>query len=199
MKKTIILIILAMLLSSAIAASPQISQPNNPSGDIEQNRQELLKKWGTTDLIQPKQVIQKAEALFSKPLEEQTVKELEAMGYEANRATNFVGFIQEEYAHYYRDNYRYDFVQSKVAPFCDGYTKLKNRLIDFRNQAFFNLGIKYKNAGNNVAAFFYFYDAFRLSSFTEENGEHKGMRYKAEQEMKKLLDINELESFIYWK
>jgi hypothetical protein len=53
--------------------------------------------------------------------------------------------------------------------------------------------------GDEVTAFFLFRDAYRLSSFTEDEGDHKGIRYLAEIEMKKLLGLQDIDTFIYWK
>jgi hypothetical protein len=61
------------------------------------------------------------------------------------------------------------------------------------------LGLKHKKAGNEVQAFFYFRDALRLSSFTEPEGDHKGIRYQAENQMKELLGVKDVKTFVYWK
>lgn len=188
---------------SAGAESPsettQAQEESTEKSEIEAQREELLAKWGAAGLPQPLQIDEAAQELLALPLEEQSVEALTELAEEANRAANFVNFIFEEYAEYHRDNYRYDFVQEKVAPFHDAYVDLSNRLKGRRNQAFFNLGLKHKAQGNQMAAFFFFRDAFRLSSFTEDGGDHKGLRYQAEVEMKQLLGIDHLGSFVYWQ
>ena len=167
--------------------------------DVEKLRIELVKKWGEDGLVKPYDIRKKAKVLFSKPLEEQTISELKKVAKSSNTAANLVEFILEEYEDYYRDNYKYDFVQTKVAPFHDKYVELSNELKGYRNKAYFNLGKKLKAKGKSLAALFYFRDAYRLSSFTESEGDHKGMRYNAERELKALLGIDDIPSFIYWQ
>jgi hypothetical protein len=166
------------------------------SEDIETARIEMQKRWGTEGLVKPATVDAMAEAIFKLPISEQPGEQL---AKQANAAANYVGAILEEYASYYRENYKYDFVQSKVAPFHDAYVRLTNRLKDHRNQAYFNLGVKAAARGDDLAAFLFFRDAYRLSTFTEDEGDHKGMRYMAELEMKKLLGIEDMGTFTYWQ
>ncbi|MBT5503065.1 hypothetical protein HOK15_02540 [Candidatus Falkowbacteria bacterium] len=167
--------------------------------DYEKARLEQIKKWGGEGIPKPEKVAADAKSLFSKPLAEQTEEELKKMAKTANISANFVGYILEEYSSYYSDNYRYDFIQEKVGPYHDKYVQLSNDLKDYRNKAYFNLGKKMKESGKELEAFFYYKDAFSLASFTESEGEHKGMRYLAEQEMKALMGISEMGSFVYWK
>ncbi|MEM7791170.1 MAG: hypothetical protein AAF546_07205 [Verrucomicrobiota bacterium] len=183
------LLVLAFTLTTCFAAD----------SDVEKLRDEQIKKWGTATIPKPKVIAETAKSYLEKPLEEQKLTELKTIAEDANRAANYVDFIFEEYAEYYRDNYRYDFVQEKVAPYHDNYVRLVNQLKDYRNKAYFNIGKKLAEEGNEVEAFFYFRDAFRLSTFTEDSGDHKGIRYMAEQEMKKMMEIESIESFLYWK
>lgn len=187
-------IAVAVTLALALATGSALADE-----EIEKLRQEQIEKWGTDELVQPMEVEAKARDLLQRPLEQQSVLELEELAKQANAAANFVGFILSEYQDYYRDNYKYDFVQKKVAPHHDSYVQLSNRFKDYRNQAYFNLGKKAAAAGDRLKAFFYFRDAFRLSSFTDDSGDHKGMRYQAEIEMKRLLGVEDLSSFVYWK
>ncbi len=69
----------------------------------------------------------------------------------------------------------------------------------YRNRAYFNVGKKAADRGDEITAFFYYRDAFRLSPFDEETGDHKGIRYYAEIQMKKLLGIEDVSTFLYWK
>ncbi len=167
--------------------------------DIKSLREEQISKLGTGSIPRIEEVINEANSYLSLPIERQTIEELEKLAEKTNRASNFMDFILEEYRDYYSDNYRYEFVQEKVAPFHDQYLIISNKLRSFRNEAYFNIGTLYKEAGDYILAFFYFRDAFRLSSFTESEGDHKGMRYIAEIELKKLLGIEELGTFLYWK
>ena len=64
--------------------------------------------------------------------------------------------ILNEYQDYRRDNYRYDFVVKKLAPFHDAYVELSNRMKSYRNQAYFNLGRKAAERGDEIAAFDWF-------------------------------------------
>ena len=169
------------------------------SEDIEATRSKLQKHWGADGLSKPRDVDTQAKKILDLPLAEQNDDDLRRLAKQANAAANYVGFILEEYQEYYRDKYRYDFIREKVAPFHDAYVQLTNRLKAYRDQAYFNLGKKAAQRGDEVMAFFLFRDAYRLSPFTEEQGDHKGMRYQAELEIKKLLGLEEIDTFIYWK
>jgi hypothetical protein len=194
MKFKMILIFAAILL--VVASSFSFAGENE---DIEKLREEQLRKWGTEGILKPKKVTKEIESYLGKPLNKQSVKDLKLLAKQANTAAKLVGFVLEKYSAYYRDNYKYDFVQEKVAPFHDKYVYLSNGLIDYRNQAYFNLGLLTLANGKEVEAFFYFKDAYRLSSFTASPESPKGMRYKAEQEMKKILAIEDIPSFLHWK
>jgi hypothetical protein len=187
--------IFLMLLSSPFSLSAQDAS----SEDIEAGRKLMLSRWGIDGLVQPNEVEVKAKEILGKPLAEQSEKSLQEVAKQANSAANFVGFILEEYQDYHRENYRYEFVQTKVTPFHDGYVAVSNRLKGYRNQAYYNLGKKAAERGDKVTAFFYFRDAFRLSQFTKSEGDHKGMRYLAELELKKLLGIESIGTYLYWQ
>ena len=101
--------------------------------DVENLRAEQIKKWGDTSIPKPKDIALKAKAVLDKPIENQSISELKNIE-QSNKAANYVGFILDDYASYYRDNYQYDFVQEKVAPFHNAYIKLSNELKDYRNQ-----------------------------------------------------------------
>jgi hypothetical protein len=193
--RSLLLLACALLFCAPLQVPPQEAK----SEDIEAARSEMLKRWGVDGLVKPKDVEVKATALLARPLVEQPDDQLTVLAQQANAAANYVGYILDEYEDYYSANYRYDFVQAKVAPSHDAYVQLSNRLKAFRNQAYFNLGKKAAERGDETTAFFMFRDAFRLSSFTEEAGDHKGMRYQAENEMKRLLGLEGMESFTYWK
>jgi len=187
------------LMTVLFFAPPPVRAEDPKTEDIEAARTEMLKRWNVNGLAKPAEVDAIANALLVRPLAEQSDDELLKLAKHANAAANFVGFILEEYERYYRDNYRYDFVQTKVAPFHDAYVALSNRLKDYRNRAYFNLGRKAAERGDEMAAFFYFRDAYRLSTFTEAEGDHKGMRYQAEMEMKRLLGLDSMGTFTFWK
>ena len=180
-------------------SSSFIFSQDKEDSDFKALRDEQIKKWGISEVPDVKSITERSEQFFSRSLDKQTIKELEEIAEETNRAANFVDFIYTGYKNYYSDNYRYEFVQEKVAPFHDEYVIIANKLKGFRNQSYFNLGVKYMSEGNNMTAFFYFRDSYRLSPFTESEGNHKGLRYKSEIEMKKLLGIEDLGTFIYWR
>lgn len=190
--------VLALLSVLFCCPLPVLAQDAS-SEDIEAARSEMLKRWGVDGLVKPNEVEHKAKKILDRPLAEQADDELLELAEQANAAANFVGFILEEYQEYYRDNYQYDFVQEKVAPFHDAYVGLSNRLKSYRNRAYFNLGKKAVQRGDEMTAFLLFRDAYRLSRFTKYDGDHKGMRYLAEIEMKKLLGMKKIGTFIYWR
>ena len=185
-----------MLLACAVHVH---AQDVSAEEDVETARAELLKRWETDGLVKPRDVDAMAKSIFDRPLAEQAEEDLVALAKQANAAANFVGHILNEYQDYRRDNYRYDFVVEKLAPFHDAYVELSNRMKSYRNQVYFNLGRKAAERGDEIAAFFYFRDAYRLSTFTEGQATREGMRYRSEIEMKKLLGIEQLGTFVFWK
>lgn len=204
--------VLTLLLTVPACGSPQESVPGENSevapvptntsarrSEIDSERQALVAKWGGSQVPQATEVLERSRAVLTKPLAEQTLDELTTAAEEANRAANFVGFIAEEYESYHRDNFRYEFVKEKVAPYHDAYVNLANQLKGCRNTAYLHLGLKKVDSGDHLTAFFYFRDAYRLSSFTETEGDHRGVRVRAELEMKKLMGIPELGTFIDWR
>jgi len=193
--KSALLTLIILLLFPPVQAHAQ----DAPSENIEAARSEMLKRLGVDGLVKPADVEAKAKVLLGRPLAEQPNDELRDLAKQANAAANFVGVILEEYRQYYRDTYEYDFVRKKVTPFHDAYAALSNRLKSYRNQAYFNLGKKAAERGEEITAFFYFRDAFRLSAFADDHGDHKGMRYKAELEMKRLLGLGGMGTFVYWR
>lgn len=206
--KNVIIIIFSVILCLAVsgyqdftgALAQQKAKDDSDSATIESLRKKMLKRWGGKGLGDNKELETEAKSLLAKPIESQTFVELAAMAEEANKIANLVGYILEEYNDYYRENYKYDFIQKKVAPYHDAYIRVANKFKGYRNQAYFNLGMKSKAAGNSVAAFFYFRDAFRLSNFVDSSAPGgKGMRYKAEIEMKALLGLQNLRTFITWQ
>ncbi|MCY4499423.1 MAG: hypothetical protein OXC14_19335 [Rhodospirillaceae bacterium] len=166
--------------------------------DIEASRSQMLERWGVDGLLKPSDVEALAKNILGRPLADQNEEDLRELAQKANTAANFVGFILEEYRDFYRDNYSNDFIQEKVAPFHNAYVRLSNDLKSYRNQAYFNLGKKAAEGGEEVMALFLFRDAYRLSRFTEDEGDHKGMRYRAELEIKKLLGLEGMDTFIHW-
>lgn len=204
MKKAII-IFFSVILCLAVswyqdftrALAQQEAKDNSDPSTIESLRKQMLKRWGGKGLGDSKKLETKARTLLAKPIESQTFVELEAMAEEANKIANLVGYIFEEYSDYYRENYSNKRIQYKVRPYHNAHLRVANKFKGYRNQAFFNLGMKSKVAGNSIAAFFYFRDAFRLSNFVDSSAPGgKGVRYKAEIEMKAILGLQDLDTFI---
>lgn len=189
--------VVTIVLSVSISAWAEETETDD--ANIDTYRETQIKRWDVTGIVTPKSVTEEAEKLFSLPLQDQSVDDLQQLAKKANAAANYVGLILDEYRAYYRENYRYEFIQRAVAPHHDSYVKISNKMKDFRNQAYFNLGKKHVNEGELLAALFYFRDAYRLSNFDDDR-KRQGMRYKAEQEMKKLLGIEgDASSFVHWQ
>ena len=67
-----------------------------------------------------------------------------------------------------------------------------NALKDVRNEIYIRLGdMSYEN-GDKLEAFMYYRDAYRLSTFRSGIN---GVRYRAEQKMKEILGLTEVESY----
>ncbi len=167
--------------------------------NIETLREQQIERWDVTGIVTPKSVTERAEKLFSLPVEKQSVKDLELLAKKANAAANYVTLILDEYKEYYSDNYQYESIQRRVVPYHDAYADLFNKMANYRNKAYFNLGKKYVKKNEPLVALFYFRDAYRLSKF-DDVLRKKGLRYMAEYEMKKLLGIEkDIDSFVHWR
>lgn len=184
----------------ALACTSVLAQDTEDLLAIEENRQKTLENFDITEIPDLNRIRSVASKLFALPTEKQNVEDLTNLSIEANRAANLISYISEEYNDEYRENYRYEFIQVKLAKPHDEYVKMSNEFIDIRNQIYFNLGTIYKNRGETVKSFLYFNDAFRLSRFDcETKRPDDCMRWKAEQEMKRLLGIEQIESYVTWQ
>ena len=167
--------------------------------DIDKKREEERRKLGS---ILPKQdqVRQNAKMIFSKPLSEQSEEELRSIAKRSNIYANLVNYILKGYNDYYRESYRYDFVLKRVAGPKNEYEKIKNEFLGIRNQAYFNLGLKAKSAGKPFEALLNFRDAFRLTYFDcgKKQPKEKCMRWKAEQELQKMLGLSSIRAYVTW-
>ena len=192
-----IVVLLAAILVVVSSPTPAPAQDTKAEG-IEAARSEMLKRWGVDGLVKPNDVEVTAKTLLSRPLAEQPEDQLRELAKQANAAANLVGFIHEKYESFYRKYFKLAFVREKVDPILTTYVVLINRLKSYRNQAYFNLGKKAADRGDEMTAFFMFRDAYRLSSFTRgKEGDKKGMRSRAEIEMKKLLGLEDIGTYIY--
>lgn len=191
-------LLLTVVIAALCVVSMQLRADEKEADDqnIESFREKQIERWNDTGIVTPKSVTEYATKIFSLPVGQQRIKDLKLLAEKANAASNYVGLILDEYANYYRENYRYESIQEKVAPFHDAYAKISNDMKDYRNRAYFNLGKKHLAKNELITSLFYFRDAYRLSAFNDRAG-RSGMRYMAEQEMKKLLGIeNEVKSFV---
>lgn len=167
---------------------------------VDEKREKDLKELGTI-IPNPEKLRTLAETIFSKTLAAQKIKNLQMLAKQTNRYVNMVGYIKGEYDSYNRENYQYKFVKTALAPARNAYIEISNEFKTFRNKAYFNLGLKLKSKGNKIRALLYFRDAFRLSTFSCEKGlpPQNCMRWRAEEEMQKLLGLEKVRSYVTWQ
>ena len=192
---------LIVLLSLTASVSSAEEEPAKKPPSIEEQREEALKEYSDSNFPDPEKVRSYSKTVLSKSLNEQTKEELVDVARQANHVANLIGFLQEEYGSYHRENFRYEFIQEKVATPHDAYIKVMNEFKDYRNQAYFNLGAQAKESGDLATAFFYYRDAYRLSEFDCGPGKaaQTCMRWLAEQELQKLLGLSSIKSYVSWK
>ena len=142
-----------------------------------------------------------AKEIFSKPISDQDADVLQSLAKQSNSYANMVNFIKDEYDDFRRENYSYDFVLEKLNPSLGHYARIVNEFLAIRNRAYFNLGMKAKETGNNVPALLWFRDAYRLSSFEcgKDQARETCMRWKAEQELQKLLGLSAVKAYVTWQ
>lgn len=168
--------------------------------DIDEQRAAALEKL-ESDVPNPDRIRGIAQETFSKSISDQDIDVLKSLAKQSNSYANMINFIKDEYDNFRRENYRYDFVLKKIDLSLDQYTRIVNEFLAIRNQAYFNLGMKAKEAGNNVPALLWFRDAFRLSSFDCGKNEAREtcMRWRAEQEIQNLLGISSIRAYVTWQ
>lgn len=168
--------------------------------DIDEQRAATLEKL-ESDVPDPDGIRKIAKETFSKPISDQDTDVLQSLAKQANSYANMVNFIKDEYDDFRRENYSYDFVLEKLSPSLGHYTRIVNEFLTIRNQAYFNLGMKAKEAGDNVPALLWFRDAFRLSSFDcgKSQARETCMRWKAEQEIQNLLGLSSIKAYVTWQ
>ena len=168
--------------------------------DIDEQRAAMLEKL-ESDVPDPDGIRRIAKEVFSKPIPDQDMDVLQSLAKQSNSYANMVNFIKDEYDDFRRESYRYDFILEKLSPSLGQYTRIVNEFLAIRNQAYFNLGLKAKEAGNNVSALVWFRDAFRLSSFDcgKNQARETCMRWKAEREIQGLLGLSSIKSYVSWQ
>lgn len=159
--------------------------------NVDKERQEEIKKWeksgiGDVNLI----LIETTEILNDMEASEKNL--LEAAN-KANSAANYVSYLQEEYADAYREYSRYDWITEKIIPAHDAYVGKANSLKNVRNEIYIRLGDISASKGKQVEAFMFYRDAYRLSTF--RGAGVAGVRYRAEQKMKEIIGLSEIESY----
>ena len=174
-----------------------VAQERANTLSLEQERQATLEEFDTTELPDLDVVRAVATRLFALPLEQQDEEKLRKLSKEANRVANLIDYIYDEYNDYYREIYEYQRVREKVRVPAAEYGGIIDEFKIIRNQAYFNLGALSRDNGRTIEAFLYFKDAFRLSSFECGDGEAKTcMRWKAEQELQKLLGLSHIKAYV---
>jgi hypothetical protein len=166
---------------------------------LDDERTKQLEELGVL-LPNPDAIREAAREEFAKPLDQQSTENLENIARDANKYANLISKISDEYNDYIRENSRYDFVIKEVqrAPVVEKYLELDSEFKGIRNMAYLNLGKIALREEKEMKAFLLFNDAYRLSVFSCAEGKEDCVRYEAEQQMKKLLNI-EGESYIHWQ
>lgn len=166
---------------------------------LDDERTKQLEELGVL-LPNPTAIRAAAAEEFAKPISGQDAERLEDLAGDANKYSNLVSKITDEYNDYLRENSRYDFVTEEVkrAPVVKSLLALDSEFKGIRNRAYLNMGILAMESGRQMEAFLLFNDAFRLSVFGCNDGVENCVRYEAEQHMKTLLGV-EGESYIYWQ
>lgn len=126
--------------------------------------------------------------------------ELEKLANDANIYTNLVNKLASQYEAGFRDKTRYEFIQEDLSPALSKYQEVRNEFIDIRNRAYFNLGVISEKNGDLFSAFFYYNDAYRLSTFDCPSDDSSAtaescMRLAAENKMKNILNLK-IDSYV---
>lgn len=172
-------------------SKPATAEVAKPSDPIEAERAKMLDSMAGL-LLKPDDVLKAVDEKGD--LKKAADAELASLAVDCNRAANLIGVILSEYDSYERENYRYDVVIKQVREKRLPMESLRQQLLGSRNNIYFEQAVRLRDAGSGMRAFLTFRDAFRLSPF-----EGDGMRLKAEQEMKKLLGMEGLPSFVEFK
>ena len=171
----------------------------NENFKINEERIKQLEEMGV--LIPDGEVVKNtAKTEFAKTIEEQSVDTLTELAKDANTLANLVGKLYDGYEGFNREMYNYEFVVKEVqkATVLVEYENLDSEFKTIRNRAYIYLGKKALEKKQEMKAFLFFSDAYRLSYFSCVEGKSQCVRYEAEQLMKELLGITG-ESYVHWK
>lgn len=196
---------MTVALALMISASPIMAQEQSSTDEtltIEDRRSALISSFEDQEIPSPDHIRSTAKDLFALPVSEQGEQNLRDLAQNANFYANLMSRITGEYDQAFRENIRYEFVQEEIQKKAGPLLDVKNEFLEVRNRAYLNLGLLLKEEGRNIEAFFTFSDAHRLSPFDcfpAENARIDCVRLIAEEEMKRLLQVSDLESYIYWQ
>ena len=196
---------LTLALTLMISSSPIMAQEQSAKDEtftIEDRRSALVSSFENQDFPSPDHIRSTATDLFALPLSVQGEQKLRELAKDANFYANLISRITDEYDQAFRKNSRYNFVQEEIQKKAGPLLDMKNEFLEIRNRAYLNLGLLLKEEGRDIEAFFTFSDAHRLSPFDcfpADTATTDCVRLIAEEEMKKLLSVSDLESYVYWR
>lgn len=171
---------------------------------LDEERRRVLKEFDMVDVPDLDAIRSVASEIFSLPVARQDVDDLENLAAEANRAANLIDYICDRYDDEYEESYQYDLlgkrIQEKLHVPLFGCEEIRNEFLAMRDRSHFNLGVIYRDRGETMKSFLYFKDAFTLSAFhcVSSRPTDDCVRWEAEREMKKLLGIEDMESYTRW-
>lgn len=144
----------------------------------------------------PKDVELAAQELFARPLEAQTESELRAITERASRVMSRVGTMIARYG----DARRSIRTNAEVLQNFDFHVmelqKLVVSMAEVATQATFNMAEQRLARGHEHEAYELYESVFKAAVFADPDGDHKGLRYKAEKQMKALMGTS-LGAFVY--
>ena len=171
---------------------------------LDEERRRVLKEFDMVDVPDLDAIRSVASEIFSLPVARQDEDDLENLAAEANRAADLIDYICDRYDDEYEESYQYDLlgerIQEKLHVPLFGCEEIRNEFLAVRDRSHFNLGVIYRDRGETMKSFLYFKDAFTLSAFhcVSSRPTDDCVRWEAEREMKKLLGIEDMESYTRW-
>jgi hypothetical protein len=135
-------------------------------------------------------IIEEANNCFGIEISEQTISQLEEIALRAEFGSELVSTVVN--ASYGKGSSSFDDMSKARAPWEEKSQELKSIM----SQAYFNLGVKHREAGNLVESFFYFKDAYDYGPVGSVDYVDPKLRNKAETQLKELLQLQDLPSLI---